>query len=159
MKKVLGYLDRWSVEPGDGVKVMVSTYGVGHYDAALVRVICGNCKTPLEFPHAPVNATAATFDKEISDWPGLVLVEFWAKWCGYCRMVEPVVNDLANWRAGQMKVVRVDVDAEPALSSRFTVKATPTFILYRNGRQLARMDGAPKEKIDLVEWVDRSSKG
>lgn len=121
--------------------------------------ICGNCKTPLEFPHAPVNATAATFDKEISDWPGLVLVEFWAKWCGYCRMIEPVVNDLARWRAGQMKVVRVDVDAEPALSSRFTVKATPTFILYRNGRQLARMDGAPKEKIELMEWVDRLSKG
>ena len=123
------------------------------------RPICGNCKTPLEFPLAPVNATAATFDKEISDWPGLVLVEFWAKWCGYCRMIEPVVNDLAKWRAGQMKVVRVDVDAEPALASRFTVRATPTFILYRSERQLARMDGAPKEKIELIEWVDRASKG
>jgi len=66
------------------------------------------------------------------------------------------VNDLANGRAGQMKVVRVDVDAEPHLAQRFTVRATPTFILYRNGRQLARMDGAPKEKIELIEWIDRS---
>jgi thioredoxin 2 len=123
------------------------------------RPICGKCKTPLDFPLSPVIATALTFDKEISDWPGLVLVEFWAKWCGYCRMVEPVVNDLAKWRAGQMKVLKVDVDAEPALASRFTVKATPTFILYRSGRQLARMDGAPKEKLELVQWIDRASKG
>jgi thioredoxin 2 len=71
-------------------------------------------------------------------------------------MIEPVVNDLAKWRAGQMKVLKVDVDAEPALASRFTVKATPTFILYRSGRQLARMDGAPKEKLELVQWIDRS---
>jgi thioredoxin 2 len=117
--------------------------------------VCGSCKTPLAFPSVPVSATASTFDRELADWPGFVLVEFWAKWCGYCRMVEPVVNDLASWRAGRLKVIKVDVDAEPALSRRFAVKATPTLILYRNGTQLARMDGAPKEKLDLVQWVDR----
>lgn len=72
-------------------------------------------------------------------------------------MVEPVLNDLAKWRAGRLKILKVDVDAEPGLSSRFTVRATPTFILYRNGAQIARLDGAPKEKIDLVRWVDQWS--
>ena len=119
------------------------------------RPLCGQCKTPLTFPTQPVTATAATFEREVFDWPGAVLVEFWAKWCGYCRMVEPVVNDLAAWRAGTLKVVRVDVDAEPDLARKFATKATPTFIFYRNGQQLARMDGAPKEKLELVQWVDR----
>jgi len=117
--------------------------------------ICGQCKSPLEFPRHPVTATAATFDREVFDWPGYVLVEFWAKWCGYCRMIEPVVNDLANWRAGRLKVIRVDIDLEPDLQRRFMVKATPTFILFKNGTQVARMDGAPKEKIELVQWVDQ----
>ncbi len=117
--------------------------------------VCGQCKTPLEVPHSPVNATTATLDREINDWPEYTLVEFWAKWCGYCRMVEPVINDLASWRAGRLKAVRVDIDAEPVLAKRFMVKATPTFILYKNGTQIARLDGAPKEKLQLVEWVDQ----
>ena len=125
------------------------------YEKLSSHPICGKCKTPLDFPRLPVTAAAATFEQEIFDWPGYVLLEFWAKWCGFCRMVEPVINDLANWRAGRMKVVKVDVDAEPDLARRFTVKATPTFILFKNGVQIARMDGAPKEKIELVQWIDK----
>jgi thioredoxin 2 len=65
------------------------------------------------------------------------------------------VNELAVNRAGRLKIIRVDVDAEPALASRFVVKATPTFILYRNGLQLARLEGAPAENSELERWVDR----
>lgn len=116
---------------------------------------CGQCKTLLTFPHKPESATASNYDQEVRDWPEFLLAEFWAKWCGYCRMVEPVVNDLASWRAGKLKVIRVDIDAEPALAQRLKIKATPTFILYRNGTQLARLDGAPKEKLELVQWIDQ----
>ncbi len=119
---------------------------------------CGQCKAPLDVPRTPSTATAATLDRELSDWPEYVLLEFWAKWCGYCRMVEPVVNDMASWRAGRLKVIKADVDAEPELARRFSVKATPTFILYKNGSQLARLDGAPKEKLDLVQWLDQHMK-
>lgn len=70
-------------------------------------------------------------------------------------MVEPVLTDLASWRAGRLKIVKVDIDAEPALAKRFMVKATPTFILFKNGVQRARLDGAPKEKLHLVQWVDQ----
>jgi thioredoxin 2 len=70
-------------------------------------------------------------------------------------VVEPVVGDIAAWRAGRLKVVKVDVDAEPDLAKRFMVKATPTFIVFKNGTQIARMDGAPKEKVELVQWIDQ----
>lgn len=124
-------------------------------DKLSARPVCGNCKTPLEFPRFPVTATAATFDHEVFDWPEYALVEFWAKWCGYCRVIEPVVNDLASWRAGRLKVIRIDIDLEPDLGRRYVVRATPTFILFKNGTQIGRMDGAPKEKIHLVQWVDQ----
>jgi len=119
---------------------------------------CGQCKARLTFPAQPVAASLAAFDRELSEWPETVLVEFRAKWCGYCRMLDPVVNDIAKWRAGRLKVLQIDVDEEPSLAHRFTVHATPTFILFRNGVQLARMDGATKEKIDLIRWVDSSLK-
>jgi thioredoxin 2 len=116
---------------------------------------CGKCATPLTFPDKPVSVTTASFDQEVRDWPELLLVEFWAKWCGYSHKAEPLVNDLAAWRAGKLKVITVDIDEEPVLAQRFTIKATPTFILYRSSRQLARMNSAPKEKLELIQWVDR----
>ncbi len=118
--------------------------------------ICGQCKTTLEFPNAPVNVTTASYDQQVNDWPETVLAEFWAKWCGYCRAIEPFVNSLAAKRAGRLKVIKVDVDSEPLLARRFTIKATPTFILYRNGRQLSRLDGAPAQNSDLEYWIDQT---
>ncbi len=117
--------------------------------------ICAQCKAKLEYPRAPVIGTTGSFDHEVYEWPENLLLEFWAKWCGFCRMVEPVLQDLASWRAGRLKVVKIDIDAEPQLARRFTVKATPTFIMFKNGIQTARLDGAPKEKLDLVKWVDQ----
>ena len=117
--------------------------------------ICGNCKAGLSFPSAPINATTASFDREVNDWPETLLLEFWTTTCGYCRMVEPVVNDIARWKAGLLKVIKVDVQHELSLAQRYQAMATPTFVLLRNGQQLARIDGAPREKIDLVRWVEQ----
>jgi len=119
---------------------------------------CGRCRAPLAVPTLPVRTNSAAFDRELSEWPETVLVEFRAKWCGYCRMLDPVVNDIAQWRAGRLKVLQVDVDEEPSLARRFTVHATPTFIIFRNGAQIARMDGATREKIELVRWLDSALK-
>ncbi len=117
--------------------------------------VCGTCKAALTFPTTPINATVASFDRETNDWPEALLVEFWSTTCGYCRMVEPVVHDLAAWRAGRLKVLKVNIETETPVARRFDVMATPTFILFRGGRQMARIDGAPQEKIDLVRWVDQ----
>jgi len=118
--------------------------------------VCGQCKAPLDVPHAPINVTAASYDQQVRDWPEIVLAEFWAKWCGYCRSIEPFINALAMKRAGRLKIIRVDVDSERFLAGRFTIKATPTFILYRNGQQLARFDGAPAQHNELENWIDRT---
>jgi thioredoxin 2 len=118
--------------------------------------VCGQCRSGLEVPHEPLNVTAASYDQQVQDWPETLLAEFWAKWCGHCRTIEPFVTGLASRRKGVLKVIRIDVDAEPALAKRFMVKATPTFILYRNGRQIDRFDGAPVQSIELEYWIDRA---
>jgi thioredoxin 2 len=118
--------------------------------------VCGQCKAHLEVPHAPINVTTASYDQQVRDWPEVLVAEFWAKWCGYCRTIEPFINSLAMKRAGRLKIIKVDVDSEPVLARRFMIKATPTFILYRNGQQLARFDGAPKQSTELEYWIDRT---
>ncbi|NTW58669.1 MAG: thiol reductase thioredoxin [Nitrospirae bacterium] len=124
-------------------------------DKLASRPICGKCKTALHYPAEPINVTTATFDREMNDWRELLLVEFWSLTCGYCQMVEPVMRDLARWKAGRLKILMVNIQQELPLAQRFETMATPTFILFRNGRQLARIDGAPKEKIDMVRWVEQ----
>jgi thioredoxin 2 len=123
-------------------------------DKLSAHPICSQCKTPLDYPRAPINVTTASYDQQVNDWPEFLLAEFWARWCGYCRKIEPFVNELASKRAARLKLIKIDVDAEPAVARRFAVKATPTFILYHNGRQLARMDGAPAHDRELEYWID-----
>lgn len=125
------------------------------YDRLSSHPICGHCKARLEAPRAPINVTTAHFDQQVRDWPEFLLVVFWASWCGYCRMLEPFINELAAKRAGRLKIIRVDVEAEPALHNRFLLRATPTFLLYRNGIQLERLDGAPQQSSDLALWIDQ----
>lgn len=125
------------------------------FEKRTAHPLCGRCKGALEFPSSPINVTTENYDRQVRDWPEFLLAEFWARWCGYCRKVEPFVNELALARAARLKIIRIDVDAEPALASRFVIKATPTFILYRNGQQLARLDGAPAQNSDLEHWLDR----
>lgn len=84
-----------------------------------------------------------------------VLVDLWATWCGPCRMVSPALEQLARERAGQLKLVKVDVDAAPALAQRFTVRAVPTLLLLWNGRVLARQSGAAPVAA-LRAWVDEN---
>jgi thioredoxin 2 len=117
--------------------------------------VCGQCKTALDIPRAPINVTTASYDQQVQDWPEWLLADFWAKWCGYCRMMDPLLNELAAKRAGRIKIIRIDVDAEPMLARRFSTKATPTFILYRNGTQIGRMDGAPAQHADFERWMDQ----
>jgi thioredoxin 2 len=83
----------------------------------------------------------------------VLLVEFYTKWCGHCRDVEPVVNNIAAEHAGSVKVLRIDVESEPGLSARFSVTGTPTFLLYKKGHLMGRIDGAPKTHSALRDWV------
>ncbi|MET3922110.1 thioredoxin [Arthrobacter sp. UYEF20] len=81
------------------------------------------------------------------------LIDFWAAWCGPCRMVSPVLDKLACERAGRVKLVKVDVDKSPLLSRRFDVQAIPTMLVIRDGKVVARQTGAPTAAA-LRSWLD-----
>ena len=82
-----------------------------------------------------------TFEQEVlkSDMP--VLVDFWATWCGPCKMVAPVLEDVANEQGEKIRVAKLDVDANPITAGRFGVRAIPTMILFKNGREADRIVG------------------
>jgi thioredoxin 2 len=117
--------------------------------------ICGKCKALLDFPFQAMNATAASFDQELASWFETALVVFWDKESALFKAIGPAVADIAFSRAGKVKVLKVDVDAEPGLALLFSVQVSPTFIAFRNAKQLGRMDGAPREAAELVQWVER----
>jgi len=114
---------------------------------------CGKCKNLIEIPKKPVDITTADFDREALAWPGIVLVEFWTPWCGFCRIMAPVVEKLAAEKAGLLKVVKVNLDNEPLLGARFGINATPTFYVYRKGSRIGDISGAvPKEQFEA--WIE-----
>ena len=120
----------------------------------LTKPVCGNCKTILEFPRQPVWAKNENFDRSIAHWPETLLVIFMDQMCLFCKIVDPLVTDLARDKAGKLKVLKVDIETETEVAQRFKIEKTPTFIVYKNGVKVIRVDGAPKEKADLAKWVE-----
>jgi thioredoxin 2 len=99
---------------------------------------CPRCKSTLPWV---VDADTATFTAETTASVPVV-VDFWAAWCGPCRMISPVLEDLAKSHAGHLKVVKVDVDANPALAARFGAQSIPLLVVIRGGEEVDRVVGA-----------------
>ena len=114
--------------------------------------ICGRCRSPLSFsksPAAPVNVTDKTFNQEVLSHNGPVLVDCWAPWCGPCKMVAPVLDQLASEYAGRVKIAKLNVDENPMTASQYGIQSIPTMLLFKAGKQIDRLVGAlPKQEIE-----------
>ncbi len=111
-------------------------------------------QAPAKETHSPQNVTDATFESQVLRSPLPVLVDFWAPWCGPCRMVSPAVEEIGKQHSGQMKVVKVNTDENPGYASRLGIQGIPTLILFSKGREVDRVVGAAP-KPQLQAWVER----
>ena len=113
---------------------------------------CGKCKGELPPADSPISVSSvAEFDAATTHASVPVVVDFWAAWCGPCRMVAPEVEKVAKNLAGRALVLKVDTDANPALSSRFGIQSIPTIGVFQHGREVNRASGVrPASAIEAM---------
>ena len=114
--------------------------------------VCGRCKRPLPIgvqDTAPVTVTDATFASEVERSPMPVLLDAWAPWCGPCRMIAPIVEQLAAELAGRVRVAKLNVDDNPVTAGRLDVRSIPMLLVFKGGREIDRIVGLqPKAEIE-----------
>ena len=100
-----------------------------------------------------VHVTEATFDSEVLSAEVPVLVDFWAEWCGPCKMIAPILDEIAGDYAGKLKVCKVDVDSNAGIPEKFGIRGIPTLIVFKDGNAVETKVGA-LSKTQLSEFID-----
>ena len=101
----------------------------------------------------PIKVSDASFQADVLDAKKPVLVDFWAEWCGPCRMIAPALEEISGAMNGKVKILKLNVDENPATASKYGVMSIPTLMLFKDGQLASRQVGAaPKQKLE--QWIN-----
>jgi thioredoxin 2 len=117
---------------------------------------CGSCKVSLPAIAEPIDADTGTFDEIVAGARVPVLVDFWAAWCGPCRMAAPEVKRTAEQMCGRAIVLKVDTERWPALAQRFNIMSIPNFVVTKDGRVLRQQAGLVDHK-QMISWLEQAA--
>jgi thioredoxin len=102
---------------------------------------------------ASINLDESNFDREVTQSEGAVIVDFWAEWCGPCKMIAPLLDEIAREKAGVVKVAKVNVDESQSLSFKYNIRAIPALLFFKNGQLRDQVTGVTSKK-DLLSRLD-----
>ncbi len=117
------------------------------------RAVCGKCRTPLPlaqgFPEHPVDVFDLSFANEVLGFSGPVFTLFWARWCGHCARLMPIIDELASDFSGKIKFAKMELEKNPVTASRYQIQSVPVMLLFKDGRMVNQLHGAlPKYQIE-----------
>ena len=141
MRNLLSLLSRWTPF---ALVVALAFLMTGTFDG---------CTRKYDGPKNTVDITDATFASEVTEAPGLVAVDFWATWCGPCRRIEPILEELAGEYKGRVKIAKLDVDQHPDTAEEYQVQSLPTIWLFKDGKAVDMKLGALSKK-DYAAWFE-----
>lgn len=113
--------------------------------------ICGRCKRQI-FSSKPVEFTRYDFDRNISTNEIPLVVDFWAAWCGPCKIMGPILEQAAAYLEPHVRVAKVNTESEQGLAAQYNIRSIPTIIIFKGGREAARRSGA-MDLSNLIQWV------
>ena len=114
---------------------------------------CGKCSEPL-FTGKPLELSAASFEGHLQRSELPLLVDFWAEWCGPCKMMAPAFAQAAGELEPLVRLAKIDTEAQQSVAARYAIRSIPTLILFRGGQEIARQAGG-MSRNDIVQWVTR----